>query len=70
MDRSRLLARLGLVFMLAVIAVACGRKGDLDTPYEAAVEARRAAEEEGRTPLPPEPEPPRERRFLLDPLIE
>ena len=57
--------------LLAAIGIAgCGRKGDLDTPYEASVNAREEAEDAGE-PLPPEPEPPVEdRRFILDGLIE
>ena len=49
---------------------ACGRKAPLDTPYQAAVDARREAEQ-NREPLPPEPAPPvKDRRFILDGLID
>jgi len=49
---------------------ACGRKAPLDTPYQAAVDARREAEQ-NREPLPPEPTPPvQDRRFILDGLID
>jgi predicted small lipoprotein YifL len=58
--------------MLAAVALtaACGRKAPLDTPYDAAVEARKQAEEDGK-PLPPEPTPPpADRPFVLDRLIK
>jgi len=49
---------------------ACGRKAPLDTPYQAAVDARREAAENNE-PLPPEPTPPvKDRRFILDGLID
>lgn len=58
--------------MLAVIslaATACGRKGPLETPYSAALEAREQAAENDE-PLPPEPAPPvADRPFVLDSLI-
>ncbi|WP_274423049.1 LPS translocon maturation chaperone LptM [Chelativorans sp. YIM 93263] len=58
-----------LVLALAVGLTACGRKAPLDTPYEAAVEAREEAERNDE-PLPPEPERPvRDRPFILDKLI-
>ena len=64
--------RATLIFLmlgLTVSLAACGRKGALDTPYEAAVEAREEARENDE-PLPPEPQRPnRDRPFFLDPLI-
>ncbi|WP_163265777.1 LPS translocon maturation chaperone LptM [Chelativorans alearense] len=58
-----------LVLGLALGLAACGRKAPLDTPYEAAVEARKEAERNDE-PLPPEPKRPvRERPFILDGLI-
>lgn len=58
-----------LVLGLAIGLSACGRKAPLDTPYEAAVEAREEAERNDE-PLPPEPEEPvRDRPFILDSLI-
>ena len=45
------------VLAAMVAASACGRKSGLDTPYEAAVQARKDAEKAGE-PLPPEPEKP------------
>ncbi len=69
MNTSRLLV--STVLILAVLGVsACGRKAPLDSPYQAAVEARREAQENNQ-PLPPEPAPPvRDRRFILDGLID
>ena len=47
-----------------------GRKGSLDTPYEAAIEARKEAKKNDE-PLPPEPTPPeKDKRFILDGLID
>ncbi|MCT7377439.1 LPS translocon maturation chaperone LptM [Chelativorans salis] len=58
-----------LVLGLALGLAACGRKAPLDTPYEAAVEARKEAERNDE-PLPPEPKRPvRDRPFILDGLI-
>jgi predicted small lipoprotein YifL len=63
--RMPILIALGLAVGLA----ACGRKGPLDTPYEAAVEARREAERNNE-PLPPEPQRPvKDRPFILDRLL-
>lgn len=68
MTASKYLAFAALAAVLALAG--CGRKAPLDTPYEAAVEARKQAERNDE-PLPPEPEPPVEdRRFILDPLID
>lgn len=69
MTAGRLLLTMAMVAALALTA-ACGRRAPLDSPYEAAIEARRVAEEEGK-PLPPEPAPPvTERPFILDRLID
>lgn len=56
---------------LALLAVAsCGRKSGLITPYEAAIEARKDAEK-AKEPLPPEPtRPEKNKRFILDGLID
>lgn len=52
-----------------VMLSACGRKGDLDTPYDAAVQARKDAQQNNQ-PVPPEPKKPvADRKFILDPLI-
>ncbi len=59
-----------LLGAIAAALTACGRRpGTLDSPYEAAVEARKQAERDN-APLPPEPAKPEEdRRFILDGLI-
>jgi predicted small lipoprotein YifL len=70
MDRAMAGRVLLALVLLAVAVTGCGRKSDLLTPYEAAVEAREEAEK-AKQPLPPEPTPPPpDRRFILDPLIE
>jgi predicted small lipoprotein YifL len=66
---GRLLAAIALLAALGV-AAGCGRKSDLDTPYQAAIDARREAEK-AKQPLPPEPTPPpQDKRFILDGLID
>jgi predicted small lipoprotein YifL len=68
MTGSRILVTLALLATMATVT-ACGRKGDLDTPYEAAVQARKDAEK-AKQPLPPEPEKPiKDKKFILDPLL-
>ena len=59
-----------LLAAIAAVVTACGRRpGSLDTPYDAAVEARREAERNDQPP-PPEPASPvRDRPFILDSLI-
>jgi len=60
---------LGLVLIAALGIAGCGRKAPLDTPYAAAMQARKDAEK-AKEPLPPEPEKPVEDRpFVLDPLL-
>jgi predicted small lipoprotein YifL len=67
MTASRII--LGFLLIAVVGAAGCGRKAPLDTPYEAAVQARKDAEK-NKEPLPPEPQKPVEDRpFILDPLI-
>ena len=68
MTGSRILT--GLVLLSALGAVsACGRKAPLDTPYQAAIDARKEAER-ANEPLPPEPQPPvKDKPFILDPLL-
>lgn len=59
---------LTLLAAMATVA-ACGRKAALDTPYAAAVQARKDAEK-AKQSLPPEPEKPVEdKKFILDPLL-
>ena len=72
MNRRRLMASFALLGASALLATACGRRpGSLDTPYEAAVDARKEAKEQKKTPLPPEPQKPeKDRRFFLDGLID
>ncbi|MER8635284.1 hypothetical protein [Mesorhizobium sp. M0664] len=68
MTGSRILVTLTLLAAMATVA-ACGRKAALDTPYAAAVQARKDAEKV-KQPLPPEPEKPVEdKKFILDPLL-
>jgi predicted small lipoprotein YifL len=68
MTASRILVTLTLLAAMTAVT-ACGRKSGLDTPYEAAVQARKDAEK-AKQPVPPEPEKPVEdRKFVLDPLI-
>ncbi|QKC94764.1 hypothetical protein [Mesorhizobium sp. NZP2298] len=68
MTGSRILVTLTLLATMAVVT-ACGRRAGLDTPYEAAVQARKDAER-AKQPLPPEPEKPvKDKKFILDPLI-
>ena len=67
MTVSRLVISIALV---AALVAGCGRRSDLDTPYEAAVQARKDAEKAGQ-PLPPEPRKPVEDKpFFLDRLIQ
>lgn len=69
MTGSRFFTTLVLLAALGVVTTACGRKSGLDTPYQAAVDARKEAEKAGE-PLPPEPEKPvADKPFLLDPLL-
>jgi predicted small lipoprotein YifL len=61
-----------LVLPLIVVSLsACGRKGDLLTPSQAAAEERKAAAvEQGVKTEEPAAEEKPERRFILDSLIE
>ena len=69
MSRTRAFVAVAAIAALAVVS-GCGRKSGLDTPYEAAVQARKDAEK-AKEPLPPEPEKPVEDKpFLLDRLIK
>jgi len=72
MNWRRLTALLALLGAIAVLATACGRRpSDLDTPYQAAVEARKEAQDQKKTPLPPAPQKPeKDKRFFLDGLIQ
>jgi predicted small lipoprotein YifL len=69
MSVARAFVVVAAIAALAVVS-GCGRKSGLDTPYEAAVQARKDAEK-AKEPLPPEPEKPVEDRpFFLDRLIQ
>lgn len=70
MTASRMLVM--LVLLASMVAVtACGRKAPLDTPYEAAVQARKDAKKAKEEPLPPEPKKPdTDKPFILDRLIK
>ncbi len=68
MTGSRMLVTLALLAAVATVS-ACGRRAGLDTPYEAAMQARKDAEK-AKQPVPPEPEKPVEDKpFILDPLL-
>jgi predicted small lipoprotein YifL len=63
---------LAVALAISVLAAlsGCGRKSGLDTPYEAAVQARKDAAK-AKEPLPPEPTPPNQNKpFILDGLIK
>ena len=69
MSVTRALVVIAAIAALAMVS-GCGRKSGLDTPYDAAVQARKDAEK-AKEPLPPEPQKPVEDRpFLLDRLIQ
>ncbi|MDQ6432666.1 lipoprotein [Mesorhizobium sp. LHD-90] len=68
MTTPRLILSAALIASLGLVG--CGRKSDLDTPYAAAVQARKDAQKAGE-PLPPEPRKPVEDKpFILDRLIQ
>lgn len=68
MTASRLILSATLVGALVAVS-ACGRRGALDTPYDAAVQARKDAAK-AKEPLPPEPEKPvQDKKFFLDFLL-
>jgi predicted small lipoprotein YifL len=60
-----------IALAISVLALSgCGRKSGLDTPYAAAVQARKDAAK-AKEPLPPEPTPPNpDKPFILDGLIK
>ena len=68
MNGGRIIAAIALLLAAAAVA-GCGRKGNLDTPYQAQIDARKEAERTGE-PLPPEPtKPDKDKKFILDPLL-
>jgi predicted small lipoprotein YifL len=69
MSGIRIVVVVAMVAALGVVA-GCGRKSGLDTPYEAALDAREEAER-NKEPLPPVPtKPEADRPFILDGLIQ
>ena len=69
MTAVRMVTMIALVAALGAVT-ACGRKVPLDTPYDAAIQARKDAERAGE-PLPPEPQKPvADKPFFLDRLIQ
>ena len=69
MTMKKMLA-VGLAISVLAAVSGCGRKSGLDTPYEAALEARKEAER-NKEPLPPVPTPPvANKPFILDGLIQ
>jgi len=70
MKAGRFLVTLAIMAVAAAALSACGRRAALDTPYQAAIDARKQAQEDGQ-PLPAEPQKPEEDRpFILDGLIK
>jgi hypothetical protein len=56
MNRRRLMASFALLGAAALLETACGRRPtELDTPYAASMDARKEAQDQKKTPLPPEP---------------
>jgi predicted small lipoprotein YifL len=69
MSGTRVFVIVALVAALGAIS-GCGRKSGLDSPYEAAVQARKDAAK-AKEPLPPEPvKPDEDKPFILDGLIK
>lgn len=70
MVSGKFFASLALLTAIAIGVSACGRRpGTLDTPYQAAVDARQEAIDNNQ-PVPPEPTPPvADRPFILDRLL-
>lgn len=68
MAGSRIVLTLLLVGVTGLVT-GCGRRSDLDTPYQAQVQARRDAQRAGQ-PVPPEPaRPANDKPFVLDKLL-
>lgn len=68
MTALRILVSTALIAALGFVS-ACGRRADLDTPYQAAVDAREEARKAGQ-PVPPEPaKPVEDKPFILDSLL-
>jgi predicted small lipoprotein YifL len=59
-----------LAISVVAVVTGCGRKSGLDTPYQAAVQARKDAQKNDE-PVPPEPtQPEKDKPFILDGLIQ
>lgn len=70
MTAGRIFTVLAPVATMALVS-ACGRKAGLDTPYEAAVQARKDALKAKDPNPPPEPaKPDTDKPFILDRLIQ
>jgi predicted small lipoprotein YifL len=68
--RVKRMVTVALAISVLAVVSGCGRKSGLDTPYAAAVQARKDAERD-KEPLPPEPTPPNpDKPFILDGLIK
>ena len=63
---SKLLFRMVLVLMVGLVAVSCGRRGNLEAPPKPEV----VSVDEAGNELPPEEEVEKEEKsFILDPLL-
>ncbi|MCB1452586.1 MAG: lipoprotein [Rhizobiaceae bacterium] len=70
MTRQRQIVGLFALVLIGLAVAGCGRKAPLDTPFQAATEARKQAIENDDENVPPEPKPPvADKPFILDPLI-
>lgn len=68
MTAGRILVTLGLMAAVGMVS-ACGRKGDLDTPYDAAVQAQKDAQKAGQPATAAPQKPVADKPFILDPLL-
>jgi len=70
MSAGRIFTALALTATVMLVS-ACGRKSQLDTPYQAAVQARKDAVKAKDPNPPPEPaKPVTDKPFILDGLIQ
>ncbi|MBO6903049.1 MAG: lipoprotein [Rhizobiaceae bacterium] len=70
MTPHRKMVALFALVLVGLAVAGCGRKAPLDTPFQAAAEARKQAIENNDDNVPPEPKPPvADKPFFLDPLI-
>jgi predicted small lipoprotein YifL len=68
MTAGRILVTLGLMAAVGMVS-ACGRKGDLDTPYDATIQAQKDAQKAGQPVGPAPVKPVADKPFILDPLL-